>query len=256
MRETLNKNYRKIFIIILIIFLWEGIYYLNIYPQTLFPSLTEIIYEIVKGFRDFSIILSIQYSLTLLFKGIVLTFLLAFISVLLSEVSIIFNDFLEMLISIAHPLPGIAIIPLVILWIGIGEKAILFIIIHAMLWPVIINLKSGIQSIPKIYMDLSEVFNFSRVDKIKHIYFMGILPHIFSGLKIAWARGWRALISSEMVFGVVGSSSGLGWYIFKQRVFMNTPGLYGGLVIIIILGLLVEGILFKKLENIYIGKWS
>jgi len=256
MRETLNKNYRKIFIIILIIFLWEGIYNLNIYPQTLFPSLTEIIYEIVKGFRDFSIILSIQYSLTLLFKGIVLTFLLAFISVLLSEVSIIFNDFLEMLISIAHPLPGIAIIPLVILWIGIGEKAILFIIIHAMLWPVIINLKSGIQSIPKIYMDLSEVFNFSRVDKIKHIYFMGILPHIFSGLKIAWARGWRALISSEMVFGVVGSSSGLGWYIFKQRVFMNTPGLYGGLVIIIILGLLVEGILFKKLENIYIGKWS
>jgi len=256
MRETLNKNYRKIFIIILIIFLWEGIYNLNIYPQTLFPSLTEIIYEIVKGFRDFSIILSIQYSLTILFKGIVLTFLLAFISVLLSEVSIIFNDFLEMLISIAHPLPGIAIIPLVILWIGIGEKAILFIIIHAMLWPVIINLKSGIQSIPKIYMDLSEVFNFSRVDKIKHIYFMGILPHIFSGLKIAWARGWRALISSEMVFGVVGSSSGLGWYIFKQRVFMNTPGLYGGLVIIIILGLLVEGILFKKLENIYIGKWS
>lgn len=256
MRETLNKNYRKIFIIILIIFLWEGIYNLNIYPQTLFPSLTEIIYEIVKGFRDFSIILSIQYSLTLLFKGIVLTFLLAFISVLLSEISIIFNDFLEMMISIAHPLPGIAIIPLVILWIGIGEKAILFIIIHAMLWPVIINLKSGIQSIPKIYMDLSEVFNFSRVDKIKHIYFMGILPHIFSGLKIAWARGWRALISSEMVFGVVGSSSGLGWYIFKQRVFMNTPGLYGGLVIIIILGLLVEGILFKKLENLYIGKWS
>jgi len=256
MREILNKKYRKILIIVFIIFLWEGIYHLNIYPQTLFPSLREILYEIIKGFRDFSIISSIWYSLTLLFKGMVLTFLLAFFSVLLSEMSIIFNDFLEMLISTAHPLPGIAIIPLVILWIGIGEKAILFIIIHAMLWPVIINLKSGIHSIPKIYMDLSEVFNFSKIDKIKHIYFMGILPHIFSGLKIAWARGWRALISSEMVFGVVGSSSGLGWYIFKQRVFMNTPGLYGGLVIIIILGLLVEGIVFKKLENVYLGKWS
>jgi NitT/TauT family transport system permease protein len=176
--------------------------------------------------------------------------------VLLSEISVIFNDFLEIMISVAHPLPGIAIIPLVILWIGIGEKAILFIIIHAMIWPVIINLKSGIQSIPEIYIDLSEVYNFSKADKIKHIYLMGILPHIFSGLKIAWARGWRALISSEMVFGVVGTSSGLGWYIFKQRVFMNTGGLYGGLVIIIILGLLVEGIVFQKLENTYIGKWS
>ena len=256
MRKILNKKYRKILIIIFIISLWEGIYYLNIYPQTLFPSLKEIAFEIIKGFNDFSIISSIQYSLILLFKGILITFLLAFLNVLLSEISVIFNDFLEMLISIAHPLPGIAIIPLIILWIGIGEKAILFIIIHAMLWPVIINLKSGIQSIPKIYMDLSEVFNFSKIDKMKHIYFMGILPHIFSGLKIAWARGWRALISSEMVFGVVGSSSGLGWYIFKQRVFMNTPGLYGGLIIIIILGLLVEGIIFKKLENMYLGKWS
>lgn len=256
MRKILNKKYRKILIIVFIIFLWEGISYLNIYPQTLFPSLKEILYEIIKGFKDYSIISSIWYSLTLLFKGIVITFIFAFISVILSEMSLLFNDFLELLISIAHPLPGIAIIPLVILWIGIGEKAILFIIIHAMLWPVIINLKSGIQSIPKIYMDLSEVFNFSKLDKMKHIYFMGILPHIFSGLKIAWARGWRALISSEMVFGVVGSSSGLGWYIFKQRVFMNTPGLYGGLVIIIILGLLVEGIIFKKLENVYLGKWS
>jgi len=256
MREILNKNYRKIFIIILIIFLWEGIYHLNIYPQTLFPSLKEILHELIKGFRDLSIVTSIYYSLTLLLKGVLLTFILAFISVVLSEISNFFNDFLELLISIAHPLPGIAIIPLVILWIGIGEKAILFIIVHAMLWPVIINLKSGIQSIPKIYIDLSEVYNFSKIDKIKHIYIMGILPHIFSGLKIAWARGWRALISSEMVFGVVGSSSGLGWYIFKQRVFMNTPGLYGGLIIIIILGLLVEGIAFKRLESIYIGKWS
>ena len=237
------------------ILLWEGIYHLNIYPKTLFPSLTEITYEIVKGIKDLSIIHSVQYSLVLLFKGIVLTFILAFISVLLSEISNLFNDFLEMLISIAHPLPGIAIIPLVILWIGIGEKAILFIIIHAMLWPVIINLKSGIQSIPKTYIDLSTVFNLSKTEKIKHIYIMGILPHIFSGLKIAWARGWRALISSEMVFGVVGSASGLGWYIFKQRVFMNTPGLYGGLVIIIILGLVIEGLLFNKLENRMIGKW-
>jgi NitT/TauT family transport system permease protein len=231
------------------------VYQLNVYPPTLFPSLRTIFSELVSGIIDFSIINSAKYSLSILFKGIFLTFLLAFLSVLLSELSCIFNDFLEMLITIAHPLPGIAIIPLVILWIGIGEKALLFIVIHAMLWPVIINLKSGIKSIPSIYIDLSRVFNFSEIEKIRHIYFMGILPHIFSGLKIAWARGWRALISSEMVFGVVGTASGLGWYIFKQRVFMNTAGLYAGLTVIIILGLIVEGIIFEKVENIMIGKW-
>jgi len=253
--RPLTKSIRKTILIIFFIALWEIIYSLNVFPATLFPSLLEIFNEMRKGIMDFSIILSVQYSLTLLFKGILLTFTLAFMSLVLCEKSIIFNDLIELLITIAHPLPGIAIIPLVILWIGIGEKAILFIIVHAMVWPVIINLRSGIDSIPKIYIDLAQVFNFSNIDKIRHIYFMGILPHILTGLKIAWARGWRALISSEMVFGVVGSSSGLGWYIFKQRVFMNTPGLYGGLIIIIILGLIVESFIFEKLEDSTIRKW-
>lgn len=256
MRKKLNKRIRKIIIFFIILISWELVSRFTIYPKSLFPSVIDIIKELIKSFSKGRLLDSVFYSLIILFKGLIITFIIAFVLVTLSELFILINDILEIFITIAHPLPGIAIIPLVILWIGIGEKAILFIIIHAMLWPVVINLKSGIKSINKSYLKLSEAFNFSIYKKVLHIYFMGIIPNLVSGLEIAWARGWRALISSEMVFGVVGSSTGLGWYIFEQRVYMNTPGLYAGLLVIIILGFLIENLVFEKIKLKTIKRWG
>lgn len=249
----INKN--KIIIGLAVVIIWQLISSMNIYSKALFPGIIEILKAIIDGFISGDLLNSIGYSFYILIKGIVLTLIIAIVLVIGSHKSVFFNDVVEFLITIAHPLPGIAIIPLVILWIGLGENAILFIIIHSMVWPMVLNLKEGVNSINTIYLDVSQVFNFTTIQKLKDIYFMGILPNLITGLKIAWSRGWRALISSEMIFGVIGSSSGLGWYIFEQRVYMNTPGLYGGLFIIIILGLLVESLFFHSLEQQTIKQW-
>lgn len=252
----MTSKYRKLGLSLVLILLWQFVYMMDVYPSAVFPSVFEILNEFIQGLMDGSLILSVYYSLKMLLFGILITMFLALILVALSEVSEIFKDLLEILLTIAHPLPGIAIIPLVILWMGIGPQGILFVIIHAMLWPVIVNLKSGLSSISKTYMEMSKVFNFSLIKTFLHIRLMGIIPHFVAGLKIAWARGWRALISSEMVFGVVGSATGLGWYIFEQRVFMNTKGLYAGLLMIILLGLLIENTLFNILESQVNKRWE
>ncbi len=250
------KKIRKILIFVGLILFWEIIAQIGIYPETIFPKMSDILFELFIAFTEKTLLNTVIYSIIILLKGMIITFILSFLLVLLSEINIWLNDFLELLITIAHPLPGIAIIPLVILWIGIGENAILFITVHAMLWPVVVNLKSGITSINDSYLKMGKAFNFNFYKKIKHIYFMNLIPNLISGLKIAWARGWRALISSEMVFGVVGSTSGLGWYIFEQRVYMNTKGLYAGLFVIIILGFMIESLVFKKLEKNTVEKWG
>jgi NitT/TauT family transport system permease protein len=250
------EKLRKIIIFLILIIIWEVVAKLGVYPKTIFPAVSDVILELISAFTEKALLNTVIYSILILLKGIILTFIISFCLVLLSELNVWINDLLELFIIIMHPLPGIAIMPLVILWIGIGENAILFIILHAMLWPVIINLKSGINSINDSYIKMGKAFNFSFYKKLKHIYFMNLIPDLISGLKIAWARGWRALISSEMVFGVVGSTTGLGWYIFEQRVYMNTKGLYAGLFIIIILGFLVESLVFKTLEKNTLEKWG
>ena len=85
---------------------------------------------------------------------------------------------------------------------------------------------------------------------------MHALPHLLSGVKIAFARSWRALIGAEMVFGAMGTTGGIGWYIFKQRTFMNTSGLFAGILTVILVGILVESALFRLIEKKTIEKWG
>ncbi len=140
------------------------------------------------------------------------------------------------LTSIAHPLPGIALLPLVILFFGTGTASILMIVIHAVLWPMVINFNAGFSSVKQTYIDLGRNYEYGRMGIIRHILIPSSWVYVVAGLRIAWARSWRAVISAEMVFGVIGAYGGLGWYIFNKRVFMDTPGMYAGLLVLIIIG--------------------
>lgn len=82
------------------------------------------------------------------------------------------------------------------------------------------------------------------------------LAYLISGLKIGWARGWRAFISAEMVFGAVGKHGGIGWYILTQRTFMNTAGLFAGMILVIVIGIVVEDVVFAGLERRTLEKWG
>ena len=95
-------------------------------------------------------------------------------------------------------------------------------------------------------------------DRLMEFYYPKILrmAYLISGLKIGWARGWRAFISAEMVFGAVGEKGGIGWYILTQRTFMNTAGLFAGIILVIIVGMLVEDVLFGAIEKHTLEKWG
>ena len=107
--------------------------------------------------------------------------------------------------------------PLVLIWIGIGKEAILFIIIHSVLWPLVLNLRTGFSSIPAIYTLVGKNYGLKNLSFIFSDYGPASLPYLLAGLKIGWARAWRALISAEMLFGAINSIGGLGWYIFQKK---------------------------------------
>jgi len=81
-------------------------------------------------------------------------------------------------------------------------------------------------------------------------------PAILTGLKIGWAFAWRTLIAAELVFGVSSGSGGLGWYIFENRNQLETANVFAGLFTVILIGLLVEGVVFRSLEHSTGRKWG
>ena len=174
----------------------------------------------------------------------------------LAVFSKVFDSFLDTCISIAHPLPAIVLLPLLIPAFGVGTQIVIIIILHSVVWPLVINISTGFKTVNKTHLQVGENIGLSKIDTAIHIYLPSSAPYIISGLKVSWARAWRALITAEMIFGVTGSIGGLGWLIHKQRVFMDTEGLYASLLVIIIVGMLIESTLFTQLEKSTVKKWG
>ena len=255
-RKFFNEYKLKAIWIILALIIWESIARFSSVTNLAFPSLTLIAKALVNSIISGEIISQMLFSIGLILFGLIIAIIIGLILSSLSIINPIVENLVDTCISIFHPLPGIALLPLIILWIGTGSKAVVFIIIHSVLWPMILNMVAGFKAIPQVYKKIGRNYEFSTGKIISKIYIPASLPYIIAGLKIGWARAWRAAISAEMIFGATGGKGGIGWYIFNKRVFMDTPGLFAGLIVIIIIGILVEDLAFGKLEETTIKKWG
>ncbi|WP_373484584.1 ABC transporter permease [Acetobacterium sp.] len=248
--------YSKYIWIILMLMAWELTAQLAPVSPLAFPSLELILAALIDSISNGDLVRQMVFSLGLILIGLGIGVALAFLMSFLAVVSPVFASFTDTCVSIFHPLPGIALLPLIILWIGTGSAAILFIIVHSVLWPMILNMSAGFKAIPAVYKKIGENYGFNTFQSIIRIFVPASLSFLIAGLKISWARGWRAAISAEMIFGASGGIGGIGWYIFNKRVFMDTAGVYAGILMIIAVGIFVEDFVFGKLEKNTINKWG
>ncbi len=251
-----NKLIHRVFWIILLALIWQIIFWSGRFSPLVFPSLLDIGGTLIDSLLNGELTQQLLFSLSIIFQGLVISLVLAVFLSLAAHFSEIAASLADTLVAIAHPLPGIALMPLVLIWFGVGRQAIIFIIIHSVLWPLVLNLRTGFSSIPEIYNLVGKNYALSRMQRMIQIMAPASLPYLLVGLKIGWARAWRALISAEMLFGAVSSSGGLGWYIFQKRVFFDLPGVFSGIIVIVIIGILVEDFIFDKIEERTIKKWG
>ena len=155
-----------------------------------------------------------------------------------------------------NPLPAIALMPLALLWFGLGINAVVFVIVHSTLWPMSLNTYTGFVTVPLTLKRVGQNLGLSGWRLVTGILLPAAFPYILSGIKIGWAFAWRTIIAAEMVFGVAGSQGGLGWFIYQNRFEMNTDLVFAGLVTVILIGLLVEHLGFKWLERRTVLRWG
>lgn len=236
--KILNRKTRDQFIFLFFILtIWQLIATMRIYPDALFPSAFNVLNRLSVMFIKENLFSKILYSLSTVLVALVFSIILALLMVGLSKKYAFLRNGISLLNGIASPLPGIAILPIVILWMGISSRAMLFIMIHAMVWPLMTTMLLSVDRISIQYHRMIKVFRIDSKQKIINIYLRGMVADLLSGIEIAWSRGWRALISIEMIFGIVGSNSGLGWLIYERRMYMDTSGMLAGLIAIALCGI-------------------
>ena len=195
-------------------------------------------------------------SIRLLLQGYATGLFLATVLTTVAILTTIGNDFLETLTAMFNPLPAIALLPLALIWFGLGDKSITFVLVHSVLWAVALNTHSGFKSVSNTMRMVGRNYGLSGIRYVSQILIPAAFPSILTGLKIGWAFAWRTLIAAELVFGAQSGKGGLGWFIYEAKNQLEIPTVFAGLVSVIIIGLLVENLIFRKLEASTVRKWG
>jgi NitT/TauT family transport system permease protein len=143
-----------------------------------------------------------------------------------------------------------------LLWFGFGPAGFVFVIIHSVIWPVAINAHAGFAAVPPTLRLVGRNYGLSGWRLTVLILMPAALPSILTGLRIGWAFAWRTLIAAELVFGVATGEGGLGWFIFQARNQLALPDVFAGLVAVAAIGLVVEGVIFRTIENSMARRWG
>lgn len=255
-KQKLTK-FRQTFIwTVAILCLWELVSRAGLVNRYILPPCTSVLQQAFTELIHGQLFLQIINSLWIVLIGFFISFVIAVTVTLGCVYSSIFESFFMTLCTLLNPLPGIAVLPLIMMWFGVGNGAMLALIVHGVLWPLVTNLLVGFRTVPQIYKEWAANINMTPFQIFKDIYVFSVMPYVISGLRIGWGRAWRALISAEMIFGMIGSLGGVGYYIYVNRAYANITNVLVGILMIILIGILVEVFLFRVLEKHTVDKWG
>jgi NitT/TauT family transport system permease protein len=246
---------RKLLLIIALATLWE-VYARWLDNELLVPTFSASVQALWQSISDGVLPARVMTSLGVLVRGYATGIGLAAILTILAIGTRIGTDFLELMTAMFNPLPAIALLPLALIWFGLGVGSIVFVIVHSVLWAVALNTHSGFRSVSATHKMVGRNYGLGGLRMVTSILIPAAFPSILTGLKIGWAFAWRTLIAAELVFGVSSGKGGLGWFIFEAKNQLNIPEVFGGLLTIIMIGLFVENVIFRWIEARTIQRWG
>jgi sulfonate transport system permease protein len=246
---------RRLIVLAVLCLAWQ-LYATYLNNTLLFPTLGETIEALYDAVVRGPLVERTLTSLQILLTGYAIGLTVAGVFTTLAVSTRVGTDLLSTLTAMFNPLPAIALLPLALLWFGLGAKSLVFVIVHSVLWAVALNTHSGFTSVSPTLRMAGQNCGLRGLSYVAFLLVPAAFPSILTGLKIGWAFAWRTLIAAELVFGVSSRSGGLGWFIFENRNQLEIPHVFAGLFTVILIGLFVESVIFRTIENVTIRRWG
>lgn len=250
-----NEAVQRLTILVTLIVIWE-LYARWLNNGLLFPTFTETIRTFSKDIANGVLIDRTMTSLRTLAIGYALGLALATVLTTIAVASTAGTRVLSTLTAMFNPLPAIALLPLALIWFGLGTPSLVFVIIHSVLWAVALNTLIGFRGVPETLRMSGRNVGLKGARYVGLILIPAAFPSILAGLKIGWAFAWRTLVAAELVFGVSARSGGIGWYIFEARNDLDTATVFSGLLAVILIGLVIESVFFRFIEARTVNLWG
>ena len=254
-RLRTSLGFWRLIVLIALALAWEG-YGRWISNDLLFPTLGETLTALWDATVSGVLPMRIFASLRILVAGYAIGLAAAAIFTTLAMSSLVGRAALSTLTAMFNPLPAVALLPLALLWFGLGGPSLIFVIVHSVLWSVSLNAYAGFGAVNQTLRMVGWNLGIRGWRHVALILVPAAFPAILSGLKIGWAFAWRTLIAAELVFGVSSRSGGIGWFIYENRNQLDIASVFAGLLVVIAIGLLIEGLIFRLIERVTIQRWG
>ena len=250
-----RASVRRLLILVTLIIIWQS-YSIWLNNPLLFPSASETMAALVDGIRSGVLIDRIITSFGVLLLGYAVGNVIAIILAVIAMTSRLGRDLLTTLTAMFNPLPAIALLPVAMLWIGLGTGSLVFVLAHSVVWSFSLNTLAGFDGVSPTLRMVGRNYGLKGLAYVFHILIPAAFPSILTGLRLGWAFAWRTLIAAELVFGVSAGSGGLGWYIYENKNQLEIASVFAGLSSVIMIGLIVEYLLFRVIEAKTVRRWG
>lgn len=243
---------RRIIFIAILATIWEVTSRLSSLPDFMFPSFLEVMNTLISGIISGQILTAIGVSLSRLLIGFTIASVLGlFLGYLIWRYKLV-EDTLGFLITALQSIPSIVWFPLAIIWFGMNNMAILFIVTIGATWTITVSATSGFKNVPRLYQNVAKTLGSSGTHFLRTVIFPSSVPQLISGLRIAWAFAWRALMAGELL----GAGGGLGQLLEAGRSLGQMDLVISVMIIIGIIGTVMDNLVFLRLESKVQKKWG
>ena len=219
----------------------------------LLPTIPTILRTLYGMMLDGTMPLHAAYTLYRVLFGFFLAVAFALpLGILMARFKRVENFFLP-LVSALMPIPCFSLVPLFMLWFGIGNLTTILIVFYAALFPMLFNTWSGVRSVNPLWLRAAGSMGADEQRLFWKVIIPGASPFIITGMRQAFLRCWIAVVGAEMI---AASDWGLGWVIFDAKEFLNADVMLASLIVIGAIGFVFERLVFGSLERATVYRWG
>jgi NitT/TauT family transport system permease protein len=246
------KLVRVVLFYIALVILWEIVSRLNIWPDYLFAGPLVTGSRLVSGFGDGTFITAIIVSLRRLIVGYAISLVLGMIFGLLIGRNRYIEETFGSFILGLQALPSVCWVPLAILWFGLNENAMTFVVVMGAIFSITLGVVAGVKNTPPIYLKAARNMGTRGLALSTQVIIPAALPAILTGLKQGWTFAWRSLMAAELIY----ITPSLGGLLDDGRSNTDLPLIFSVMLIIIVIGFAIDGLVFGPLEQMVRNRWG
>ena len=250
----MGKNYtaKKIVFYAAIIAVWQAVAVAGVWPSNIFPSPYEVAEDLAYGAADGSLLYGMATSMWRLTVGLAIAIGGGIVlGIFMARVEIV-NETIGSLVLGLQSIPSIAWVPLAILWFGLTDGGIIFVVAVGAVFAVTINTYTGVRNIDPHYIEAARNMGAKGGQLVTGVLIPAAFPYMISGFKQGWAFAWRGVIGAELLFAYLG----LGFLLHAGRSLIDVSQVIAIMLVIMGIGLVIDGFVFKRLENRVMSRWG